>query len=516
MNSEEDIDRALDGVLRELRQRKAPKFDVDDQLAAIRARLAEEPTEHVLRPVRRLHSGRWLAAAGLVAAGILGWRTWMSGDSRVGELPRDPTPQVAGQNSASGEVREPKPRTSRAAMPSLEERLTESFGETASLDKTTGSRLLAVRKSALANLEARPEELERLFEELLTSSDPGRAKLGIAGASALGSMESVALLSTASHREDLAEESLEALIGLGSLGRRELAQALEDERLRAALKAWRASEDPAALHALDDGLSRVDWNAEPARAEAIVGTLLTFGADSVRVLTRSRRHRGSGWTAMVGRAIASLDSPKAVPALRELLDSEELRLQAATALARLGSLAAMTELTERYVRSSERDLAPALDRACASHAATWSTLAEELDTREASELLELLIVFGYPASAKARLELAYREDLPADARMLALESLSSGPDGPLAEALRRVPTLSRSERRLAASAVVQASVRFGTEPVLDALGASGSSRARLEQLLVEAGERSPSGLVRISRELATVVRFGSLAIVFQP
>lgn len=510
MKSEEGIDRVLDGALEALRERKVPEFDVNEQLAAIRARLAEEPAEHVLQPVRRLRPERWLAAAGLVAAGMLGWRTWMSEESRVGELPHGSGPQVAEQDSASGAAREPEARTPQAAEPSLEERLAES------LDESAGNRSLVARKSALAKLEAGTEELEWLFEELLTSPDLDRARLGVAGAAALGTRESVALLSTASHREDLAEESLAALLGLGSLGRRELSQALGDERFRAALRAWRGTEDPAALHALDDGLSRVDWGAEPERVEAIVGTLLTLGADSVRVLTRSRRPRGSNWAARVGRATASSDSPKAVPALRELLEYEELRLQAATALARIGSLAALTELTKRYVRSSEHDLAPALEQACASHADTWKTLAEELDTREASELLELLVEFGHPASSKARLELAYRDGLPMDARLLALESLSDGPDEPLAEALRRVPTLSRSERRLAASAVVQASVRFGPEPVLDALGADGSSRARLKQVLGEVGERSPSGLVRVSRELATVVRFGSLAVVFQP
>lgn len=522
MNSDDKHERRLDRALDALRTESIPEVDLDRQMAAIRARLEGEAE---VRP-RALPERRpwlWVAAASLL---IAGWLAWQGGavpdpmNPRTVGLPppsNDTAFNDTASNSSTSQVAViPDPsqpdssfHPSGAAEPSLEELVNVALGGLSVASPRDD------RRVAMESLNVDQGRLLAFFDTAIGGEDEALARAALVGASALDAGRPLELLAAASQREGLAAEAIAALLEQGSSGRWMATRALEDDRFLAALEAWQANPGSEGVRVIASTLDRIDMEREPERATAFVRSLLAIGPDSARYLTRARCLRDEDYAEAIQQGIEATDERQAAEALVLLLDQREFQGAAARALGRIADPSGCVELVDRHARLREEPLALALKSAVASHPSVWSALARELEPARAVQLLEVLVEFSDPASAQARLELAYRDDLPVDARLLSLQSLRDGSDQVLGEALRRVPNLPPEDRRIAASAVVQASQRFGLEVVLDALGTKGPSRRRFAEALADASERSPSGLVRVSRELTAAVHFDSLRS-FQP
>lgn len=505
MNPEDEALERLDRALEALAQEEVATPDPERQLAAIRARLDPAAADSSSATVRR--QVLLTAAAALLALFAGGW--WLVERAR--------------------ELRPTEPRS--VAVPDVPDVPNDAGGSDAPIERRPspalaftarfGALTLDEDRDALRNeLDAFRVEygLERralgdLVRDGFDREDPAEQTAAVVCALALGPLEFGPLLEQASHRAPWSTAALEAL---AELDPRVLDRSLLDDRFPAALAMLVARADRGALHAIDAGLGRVDFAGDPERVDALLGGLVTFGEPGVSAITGQPGFLREVLRDRLRHVLRSELDERHVPGLIALLAESERRSDAALALARTGSSAALAELVRGLVREGREDLRSALALAVTEHAGAWSELAETSEPREAVELLEALVEVEGPGTELARIELAFRTELPIDLRLLAIQSLESGTDEALAEALRRCPGLPRSDRRLAAASVVQAGMRFGVPRVLDALGASGPGRERLESALADVNGQSSSGLVRVSRELASTVRFDELQLSFQP
>ena len=488
---DDELDPRVDEALESLASSDVPEPDLDAALRGIRARLESD-----VAPTSRRSPWSFVGAALAAAAVVLVWLAVDSDDAEVGEEPRTEV--------AEGWSDTPVPVD---AGPDVALELSRVFG---ALSDDAGADELdaAVRAFDLEVATLGRMSVLADVRTLLQDPDVGLARAALRYLVARGDRAHVPAIAAASRRPELCEQALAGLTELGATGWRELERALDDERTSRAVVVLRASDDDRALWILHDALSRLDGRLEPERVEPLVHAVLAKGSEGAERLAQPRLLRAD-LRPPIEDALASVREPVAVQALTELALERELgpyALRGLSGIATPESFAALLELHRRG-RGPGAALDQAIGRATQHGREAWLELARELegDPNRAAELLDMLLGSPGPATDLALAALLAVERVPLDARLLAVDLLRDlERDAALAEAFAALGRLAPSDRRLAAALVDATAARFGLEPVLDALGATGSERERLAALLADRSISHASRIVRIARELGGV------------
>jgi hypothetical protein len=490
-------DARLDEALERLAMQPVAEPDLDAALRSIRARLAEEEA-----PRTSPHWPWWIGAGAAAAAAVLVWFAMqpMVDRSRVPLDGSELDGSVVAQSTPS--ALEP------VEQPDVEQLLLAAFG---GLPDPQDARALSRARRELERKlgPAGGDVLASTTRELLERGDLPSARAALRYWIARADGSQAASIVVASRRAELAREALAALPGIGATGWRELERALRDERFANAIEVLGERRDERSVRLLSDALLELDPTVEPERAVSIVHGLLAQGEAGAQRLFDARLARRRERHVTIEAAVATSRDPRAVEALRTLVEEREYDVEALLALAATASPESFDVLVERFTRG--RGPAEAVDAALGAAtghgSAAWAELAARLegDTSRATGLLECLVTHPDPAVGAALARLVHAPRVPIDARLLGVQSLAdSAHDSDLIHALSEIPGLPASDLRVAAALVAACAERFGSVAVLNALVLTSGSKARLAALLEDRDLSHASRIVRIARELGGV------------